>query len=293
MTVVNDAELIETRPSGAALGAEIKGVDLSQPLSAQAFARIEDELHAHGVIYIRDQAIDDARFLAFSHLFGPELDIHPFRQYAKPDHPEIFILSNIIENGRQIGALDAAQYWHTDLSYTTHPSRVSILYALEIPVQDERALGNTEFASAAAAYDALPAAMKARLQGLRAAHLAEKPKVRTSGFMRPLDAGTKSRLAPVVHPVVRTHPFTGRKCLYVNEGFTTHIVDIERAESDTLLAELFARQTRAEFVHAHSWRAGDVVMMDNCLCIHQGIGDYALPLRRRIHRTIVKGSVPF
>lgn len=275
------------------IGAEIRGVDLSRPLAEAQFRAIERALHDRGVICFRNQRIDDAGQKAFSYWWGAELDIHPFTRYGKPAHPEVFILSNILgEDGRNIGAVDAAQYWHTDLSYTEMPSRVSILYSVEIPMKDGRPLGDTEFASTAAAYDALPEDMKLRLARLKAAHYAQKPK-KSSNFMKPLDEETQSKLKEVVHPVVRTHPQTGRKCLYVNHGFTTRILGMEAAESDRLLDELFDFIVQPRFMHVHKWAVGDVIVWDNCSSIHQGIGDYKLPCRRLIYRTIVKGSVPF
>ena len=287
------ADPITVIPSGAAVGAEIRGVDLSRPVGPDTFAQIEAALHEHGAVWFRDQKLDDAQQKAFSLLWGDELDIHPLRKFAKPGYPEVFVLSNILDvSGNPVGAVDAAQYWHSDLSYSTHPSRVSILQAIEIPMQDGMPLGETEFASTAAAWDALPADMQHRLLGLKAAHLAQKPK---SGghFVKPLDSDTQSRLQEVVHPLVRTHPFTGRKCLYVNHGFTTHIVGLPPAESDRLLQELFDFIVQPRFMFVHRWAVGNVLVWDNCSTIHQGVGNYKLPQRRLIYRTIVKGGVPF
>lgn len=280
-------------PGAGPIGAEVTGIDLAAPIDADRFAVLESALHTHGVLCFRRQTWTDEAQMRFSRLWGPDLDIHPLHQYAKPDHPEIFVLSNIRDAaGRPIGAPDAAQYWHTDLSYTTHPSRVSILYGVEIPHDDDgKPLGETEFACSIRAYEALPETMKRRLSGLHAAHLAQKPKP-GGNFMKPLDDATQARLREAVHPVVRTHPFTGAKCLYVSFAFTTRIVELPPDESDALLAELFAFQTRPEFMHVHRWAPGDVLMWDNCSTIHQGVGNYN-PRRRLVYRTIVKGSAPF
>jgi taurine dioxygenase len=288
------AMTLQAVSSGDAIGAEVRGADLSRPMDAASFDVIEGALHQYGVVVLRGQSIDVPQQKAFSLLWGEELDIHPVRKFAMPGHPEILILSNIInENGEPAGAADAAQYWHTDLSYMTHPSRVSILYGVEIPQDDAgRPLGETEFASSAAAHDALPQRLRQRLQSLRAAHLAQKPKSR-SHFVKPLDAETQARLKEVVHPVVRTHPYTGRKCIYVNPGFTTHIVGMPAAESDALLQELFDFILQPRFRYVHRWAAGDVLIWDNCSTIHQGVGNYRLPQRRLMYRTIVKGSAPY
>jgi taurine dioxygenase len=217
------------------------------------------------------------------------------RDFAKPDNPEVFVLSNIVEDGRPIGAADAAQYWHSDLSYTDHPSRVSLLYAIEVPRdQDGRAVGDTEFAAANMAYRELDDRTKERIQGLWAFHDARKAKKgKSSHFSKPLAGDVAARLAQVRHPVVRTHPFTGVRCLYVNEGFTTHIDGLGQEESDELLHHLFAHMTRRDFVYTHKWEVGDLVIWDNCLTIHQGIPNYGPNQRRLMHRTIVKGSAPY
>lgn len=284
---------LKVTPSDRILGADVQGVDLSGVVTGRQFQAIEAALHEFGVLAIRKQQIDDSRQLAFSRLFGQELDIHPMLQFAKAQNPEVFILSNILENGKQIGAVDAAQYWHSDLCYTPHPSRVSILYAIEVPEQDGRTLGATEFASTAAAYEQLSDEWKRKLDGLRAIFVAQKPKKSSKSHFAKLDKDTAAKLDEVSHPIVRTHPFTGQKCLFVNEGFTTRVVGVSENESDDILSYLFAHMTKSEFIYRHAWAVGDVVLWDNCQTIHQGIGDYALPQRRLLYRTIVKGSAPF
>jgi taurine dioxygenase len=291
---VGSAAGLRIVPSGDAIGAEILGADLSRPLDAASFDLIEGALHQYGVVVLRGQSIDVPQQKAFSLLWGDELDVHPVRQFAMPGHPEILILSNIVkENGEPAGAADAAQYWHTDLQYMSHPSRVSILYGVEIPHDDAgRPLGETEFSSTAAAYDALPGRLRKRLEGLRAAHLAQKPKSRTH-FTKALDAETLSRLKETEHPLVRTHPYTGRKCIYVSPGFTTRIVGLPASESDALLQELFDFILQPRFMYIHRWAKGDVLVWDNCSTVHQGVGNYRLPQRRLMYRTIVKGTEPF
>jgi taurine dioxygenase len=287
---------IRITPLAAPLGAEVAGIDLANlPPGKDWFKEIEAGLHQHRVLVFRNQRIDDAQMLHFSKLFGKELDIHAMTQFAKPDNPEVFVLSNILEDGRQIGAVDAAQYWHSDLCYTRTPSRTSMLYALEVPVKGGEILGPTDFADTAAAYVALPAEVKQRAGGLKAHFKAskKKPSQKTSHFNK-LDKDTQSRLEEsVVHPVIRTHPFTGEKSIYVNEGFTTEILDMDPAESEKLLDYLFKFTTQQRFIYRHTWAVGDVVLWDNALTIHQGVGNYALPQRRLLYRTIVKGTEPF
>jgi taurine dioxygenase len=212
----------------------------------------------------------------------------------------VLIVSNIVENSRPIGNMDAGHHWHTDLSYLPLPSRCTILYAREVPHREGKAVGDTLFASTYAAYDALPAAMKQRLAGLKAIHSyvgqyqARAAKIRQAGGVREdLSEEQQKKVPDVSHPIVRTHPYTGRKCLYVSAGLNTGIVGMSPEESRPLLQELFDHCVRPEFVYRHSWRVGDLVMWDNCSAQHCAVADYALPERRLMYRTTVIGSAPF
>jgi taurine dioxygenase len=283
-------------PYDAPLGARIEGIDVHRPIDDGVFHQIEAALHNYGVVVFPQQYLDDASQKAFSLRFGSELDIHPLRDFAKPENPEVFILSNIVKDGRPIGAADAAQYWHTDLSYTPYPSRVSLLYAIEVPRDDTgRPLGDTEFAASYKAYQDLDETTKTRIQGLHAFHDARKDKKqsKTSHFSKPLSGDVQERLRQVRHPVVRTHPYVGTRCLYVNEGFTTEIDGLSPADSNELLETLFEHMTRREYVYAHKWDVGDLVVWDNCLTIHQGIPNYGPHQHRLMYRTIVKGTRPY
>jgi taurine dioxygenase len=150
---------MRAKPLSPLFGVEIEDVDLSQDLDDPTFARIEQAFNQRSVALFRSQRITHARHVEFSRRFGA-LEIHVLREYVRPEHPEIYVLSNIIENGKPVGIKDAGNYWHTDLSYTRAPSRGSIMYAIEVPEQDGVPLGDTQFASTAAAYDALSAEMK-------------------------------------------------------------------------------------------------------------------------------------
>jgi taurine dioxygenase len=288
-------DLPRVKPLAAPLGAEIHGVDLSAPLAERAFAVVEDALHRYEVVVFRGQSLTDAALKQVSLAFGPELNIHPLHQFNKPDVPEITVLSNIIgADGKALGATDAGQHWHSDLSYTTHPSRVTLLYALEVPLSDAgEPLGETRFASTSRAYEDLPASMKLRLRGLRASHFAQKPKGTASHFNQPLSAEVEARLQKVVHPVVRTHPYTGKQCLYVSRGFTVAIEGMPRDESDELLEFLYEHMTQDKYIYTHRWAVGNLVINDNCATIHKGTGNYKYPQRRLVYRTIVKGTIPY
>lgn len=279
--------------SAAPLGAEITGLNLAEPMPADTFRAIEDVLHDRAVLVIRAQQLTEEQHIAFSYRFG-ELEIHIARQYLKPEHPEILMVSNVIENGRSIGARDAGQFWHSDLSYVDNPSRCSLLYALEVPMKDGRVLGDTLFASAAYAYETLPVPLQERLEGARAIHRYAdryRQQQETTG-REPLTEEQLKRVPDVSHPVIRSHPLTGRKVLFVNEGFTAYVEGMTQRESDSLLQGLFAHIVRREVLYAHHWQPGDLLIWDNCLVQHCAVGDYHLPLRRLMHRTTVAGAAP-
>ena len=227
--------------SAAPVGAEITGLDLAEPLADDTFRAAEDVLHDRGVVVFRDQQLTEEQHIAFSRRFG-ELEIHVAKQYLKPGYPEILVLSNVLENGHRIGVPDAGQFWHSDLSYVDNPSRCSLLYTREVPVQDGRVLGETLFASAVHAYETLPAPLKVRLDGARAVHRYAdryKQQQETTG-REPLSEEQLKKVPDVSHPVIRSHPLTGRQVLFVNEGFTAYMEGMTQTESDLLLRGLFA-----------------------------------------------------
>lgn len=283
---------MKIRTLSPTFGAEVVGVDLALDLDAPTFAAIEKTYNECSVVLFRDQHIGDEQHVRFSRRLG-ELEIHVLKEYVKPLNPELYVLSNIVENGKPIGIKDAGNYWHTDLSYTPAPSRGSIMFALEVPhAADGTPLGDTQFASTAAAYDALPQVMKDKLAGLKAVHrfwdryLRER---KAAGSDVVVSEERRAQTPDVAHPVIRVHPFSGRKCIYVNEGFTIGIVDMPETESRALLKDLYAHCTQPEFTYRHHWRAGDVVMWDNCATLHRATVDFALPQRRLMQRTTLKG----
>jgi alpha-ketoglutarate-dependent taurine dioxygenase len=278
------------RRFAAALGAEIEGLDLARPLDDATFAAVREAfLDSEGVLVLRDQRITPEQHIEFSRRFGP-LAIHVLRQFLLPGHPEILLVSNVIEDGKPIGLGDAGRYWHSDLSYVAEPSLGSLLHAQEIPTEG----GDTSFANLYAAYEALPGAVKRRLDGTRATHSYRKSYdvLEGSPFRPKLSAAQQAEVRAVVHPVVRTHPETGRKALFVNEGFTERILDIPEAESRELLRFLFAHSTEPRFIYRHRWRDHDLVFWDNRCAIHFAHG-CPPALRRHMHRTTVQGDVPF
>jgi taurine dioxygenase len=274
----------------AALGAEIEGLDLAQPLDEATFAAVRRAfLESEGVLVFRDQHLSPSQHVAFSRRFGP-LMIHVLKQYLLEGYPEILKVSNVIENGKPVGLGDAGRNWHSDLSYAPEPSLGSLLYALELPAEG----GDTSFANMYAAYDALPADVKRRIEGKRAAHSYSHSYDRFHGsaFRPPLSSEQKEKVPEVTHPIVRTHPETGRKALFVNEGFTASIVDVPEEESRALLARLFAHSAEPRFAYRHRWRPHDLLFWDNRCAIHLAHG-CPPEMRRHMHRTTVKGDTPY
>jgi taurine dioxygenase len=278
--------------SGAACGAEI-ACDLAQDFDEATFREIEHAFHDNIVVVFRGQTLSNERHIEFSRRFG-ELEIHIVRKYLLPGFPEILLISNIRDDrGEHIGLADAGFTWHSDTSYRRRPSRCSLLYAKEVPQRDGRPLGDTVFANAIAAYEALSESMKKRLAGLRAIH---RYSARRRGADSPRPKLTQAQLEEtpdIAHPIVRTHPYTGRKSLYVTAGECVGIEGMPKDEAVDLIAELDTHCVRPEFLYRHKWQVGDLLMWDNTSSMHLAICDYALPDRRLMHRTTVIGTVPF
>lgn len=301
---------IDVERTDRPVGAQIAGVDLSQPLDDDTFGEIRNAYYANSVIVFRDQHLTPAQQIDFSRRFGA-LEIHVLKQFLLPGHPEILVISNIVEDGRAIGLADAGRVavWHTDLSYMKAPSAGSALYALEIPHNAAGdAVGDTLFASTFMAYDALSESTRKRLTGLKATHHMtkgyDKDKDKDKGTGKAAhpdkpatrieyDDSQRSQVPDHAHPIIRTHPVTGRKCIYINELTCTGIIGMPESESTPLLQELYAHCTQPQFIYRHKWRVGDLLMWDNCSLLHLAVPDYALPQRRRMHRTTIMGSVPF
>ena len=280
----------EVRPFNAPVGAEIIGLDISKPISAEDFKRIHQAHLDHHVLVFRGQRITPQEHIDFSRRFGP-LEIHVLHQFHLKNHPEILIVSNIKENGEPIGLGDAGVYWHSDISYKPQPSLGSLLHVQELPSEG----GDTLFADQHLAWEALDPELQQRILPLKAEHsyLAKYEELRAKNPWRPkLSQAQIDQVAPAVQPVVRTHPETGRKALFVSEHFTTRIVGLPQEESDALLAELFAHSVKPEFVYRHQWAPHDLVFWDNRSLMHLAAGtpDH---LRRRLNRTTIVGDTPF
>ncbi|MCK9508919.1 MAG: TauD/TfdA family dioxygenase [Pigmentiphaga sp.] len=292
--------------TGEKFGAEITGIDLSKPLDDATFKQVHDAFFENQVVVFKNQSLEPAQQIAFTKRFG-ELEHHVRKESRLAGYPEVFIISNLIgEDGKPVGAVDAGRFWHSDLSYKQHPSMLSALYSIEIPERDGKVYGDTEYASVVAAYDELPEDLKKRIDKLSAVHsyafyrkknrAAQEEEARQGGRIIQEPELTDEQLKSVpdmAFPIVRTHPVTGRRTLFVNEAHTSHIVGISPDESDEILSELYQHIVKPQFRHVHKWERGDLLMWDNTSAQHKATFDYDLPLRRLMYRTTVRGSVPF
>jgi taurine dioxygenase len=258
-------------------GAEIRGVDLSRPLDEPTFKEIHAALIDNGVIFFRDQHLTPEQQKAFGRLFG-ELHMHPAAPRELPEHPEILVI-HADENSKHV----AGENWHSDVSCDLEPPMGSILYMHELPPVG----GDTLFASMYAAYEALSEPMKRFLEPLTAMHEGEHVYRGRYGVN---DAGKVFPKAE--HPIVRTHPVSGRKALYVNGGFTTKIVQLKRPESDALLQFLYRHVETPEFHCRFRWQVNSIAFWDNRCMQHHAMWDY-YPQRRHGHRVTIKGDKPF
>ena len=280
------------------VGAEIYGLDLSQNLDDNTIHAIEAALDCYGMVVFRNQDLGPAEQIAFTRRFG-EVPSHVRQEFSLEGYPEIHLISNIKEGERSIGSAYAGDGWHSDLCFTKTPAQYLVLNAKELPHDDDgNVLGDTLFASAAKAYDSLPQKVKEKIAGRRGIQQyhrrqAIKQKERVGDHARPdLTAAQLAETPDITQPVIRTHNRTGRACIYVNPVYTFGIEGMEEQEAQSLLTMLEEHivKPEAEKVYRHKWRSGDVVMWDNCLMQHEAITDYALPQRRLMYRTTVKGE---
>jgi taurine dioxygenase len=286
--IVRDSHLgsIDVVSNGAALGAEVRGVDLKS-LDELQFAALKRAWHDYQVILVRDQTLSDQDLIAFSRRFG-DLDWAPVQETGRrfvEGLPEIYIVSNVTVNGQPIGSLGAGEaVWHTDMSYLDIPPMASMLYALEIPP----AGGNTSFCSMYAIYEALPAGLKRRIADLKIKH---DGTYNSGGYLRQgVTATDDPRTSPgAVHPLVCTHPETGRRMLYLGRRRNAYLMGLELAGSEALLDELWDFVSRSEFAWEHVWQVGDLVLWDNRCTMHRR-DPFDASARRIMHRTQIEGS---
>ncbi len=286
---------------GKHIGAAITGVDLSQPLDDHTFAQVSQAFFDNEVAVFAGQKLTPDQQIAFTSRFGV-LEHHVRKEARLGDHPEIFILSNKLDaRGKAIGAMDAGRFWHSDLSYRTEPSLLSALYAVEIPLKDGKPLGDTHFASTTAAYSALSDDLKQKISNLRNIHSYREYRLKNYAAQQDDErrgirtvqehAPTPEQLASVpdmATPVVREHPVTKRKGLFISEGHTWKMEGMPRDDGDALLRRLYDHMIKPEFMYTHHWTPGDLLMWDNIAVLHKATFDYD-PLPRLLYRTTVRG----
>src|SRR4051794_36200068 len=288
--------MLSIEPTGAVLGATVRGLDLARPLADADFATVLRALGEHGVLRIPGQRIEARARRAFSRRFG-SIQGSVTGKFHHREVPEVGILSNVVENGEPIGIADAGQDWHTDMSYTDTKGFVNVLYAVKVPQRDGRPLGDTLFANMHAAYDDLPSEVKQRLAGMTARHdfnvFWENMRTRPSSARAPLTPEQRAKRPPAVHPVFMTHPITGRKVLYCNPGYAERILELPEAESREMLDFLFAHQLQPKYQYAHRWTVGDVLIWDHLGTLHNAIPDYGPNEERLMLRCQVMAETVF
>lgn len=278
---------IGTRLSPAG-GVAITGADLTRPLAPDLLELILTAFRDHHILVFRDQDLSKEAQLAFTLQFG-EIEEHVGRHAAASRYGLVHTVTNLDDDGNPTTRLSQVgnYHWHTDKSYHAVPSLMTLLHARELPPEG----GDTQFANMAMAYDALPDATKQRIAGLRAVHSWAASR-RRAGAPPPSEIEMRER-PPVDHPLVRTHPETGAKTLYMG-NHASHILGMKEDESEALLFELLEHATQPQFVYTHHWRDGDLVMWDNRALLHRALANYEMARHRRVlHRTVVTGTVPF
>ena len=267
-------------PLSPAIGADIRGVDLTRELDETTFLRVREAWYAHNILLFTGQRLSLANQVRFAARFGELATIHNKRgNPGVTEHPSVMYISNVRQDGRLIGALpDGEMFFHSDQCYLERPCMATMLYAMDIPSRG----GDTLFANMYAAYDTLPDDLKRRIQDRMAMNVYDYGNNPTQRPTADLD-----NVPAYPHPMVNMHPVTGRPALFVNRLMTTHIVDMPRKESDKILAFLFDHQEQSRFVYTHVWTPGDLILWDNRCTLHART-DFDASERRRLRRVIIQ-----
>jgi taurine dioxygenase len=276
------------KPNPNRFGAQVLQIDLSQDLSQEEFLQIEKALGTYSVLCFASQNLSSLELKTFASRFGT-LEVNVANQYQDPDHPQVMILSNKLdEQGKPLGLKDAGQDWHTDMSYSKDIAFANVLYALEIPFRDGLPLGNTAFCSTRLAYQALPVELKNKLKGMTVTHdfakFWDNMRTRPGSSRAPLSAQQRAAKPPVSHPIFLKHPITADEILYANPGYAIRINELKEDESERVLKQLFDIQLMPQFHYQHRWRVGDVLMWDNISTLHNAVADYRADEHRYIKR---------
>ncbi|HZX87458.1 MAG TPA: TauD/TfdA family dioxygenase [Reyranella sp.] len=277
--------MLSFRPLNDVIGAEVSGVDLAEPLSPADFDRIKAVWFDRTILVFRGQSMTPAQQIAFTRLFG-ELVVYTRSTNALPGHPEVLVLSNLTRDGKPIGSPASGRYWHSDGHYLKQPPSASLLYGIEVPPTG----GHTWFANMQAAYDALPDATKQRIDGRKVIISRVQSRPYNYPNKPPVTEQERAAWPDMPQPLVRTHPETGRKALYVGGNVPWQVEGMPVEESDVLIPQLQAFATRPEFTYVHHWRAGDVILWDNRSSMHRATAYDQIGGRRLMHRTTVAGD---
>ena len=273
---------MEVIPLSSALGAEIRGVNAARPIDEATFARIRDAWHQHLVILLRGQDLDEDQQVRFAERFGPLSPIHT--DHHSPTNKAVMYIGNRKKDGKLVGALPLGEMqFHSDQCYKERPAMGTMLYAIEIPAEG----GNTLFANAYKAYDALPVEVKERVTGRKAVQVYDYG----GGVLDRKHMVEPQEGLSYAHPVARMHPATGRKALYVNRLMTHSIEGLPREESERLLGIMFATIERPEFIYEHRWRVGDLLLWDNRCTLHAR-RDFDPSASRWLRRVTIQGERP-
>ena len=271
-------------PSGAALGAEVRGLDLTRPLTETKTVALRQALLQHLLLVFPEQHLTAGQLVDFCRCFGP-ITRHILDQFYHPEDHDLCIISNVLESGKGRATVGSAgSYWHSDLSYLAEPAETSMLYAIEVPETG----GDTLFCNMYAAYEELSEAMRLRIAGLTAVHNIMSGTGADSKV--PLTEAQRAKVPDAIHPIVQRHPETGREALFVNPGFTRRVVELDARAGTTLLEELFAHANEARFIYRHKWQAGDVTLFDGRASMHSATGGYTNTDRRTLWRAFMGGS---
>jgi taurine dioxygenase len=274
-------------PTGQILGATVRGLDLSRPLTTPEIGFVLAALGRHGVLRFPDQKLTPAQQKAFTLQFG---GLHQNASHRVEGVPEISILSNIVENGKNIGYLDAGMIWHRDVTHKKVPAFATVLHALKVPRRQGKAIGDTLFANTQAAYDDLPEAMKRRLKGGTAVHSSAQynQNVRAAGSQRGSYDKMPYQHEAIAHPLVRPHPLTGKDSLYCDPGNVERLEGLgegEGGDATAVLQFLNAHQTQEKYRYAYSWTEGDVLLWENFGTLHRATPDYGPDEHRLMQRS--------
>jgi taurine dioxygenase len=290
--------MLTIEPTGAILGATVYGLDAAKPVSETDFGRVLAGLGQYGVLRFPGQHLDEEGVRRFSQFFG---DIQgpssgPLTTDGK-EVPVVGILSNIQKNGKYIGAPDAGQDWHTDMSYRDVIGFVNVLYGIRIPRRDGKPLGGTEFSNMHAAYEALPDEIKTKLANATVTHAFEKfwehMRQNKNSGRPPMSEEQRRRRPPVVHPLFMTHPITRGKVLYCNPGYSIRINELPETESQAMLRYLYDHQLEDRFRYTHQWTENDLLVWDHIGTIHRAIADYRPDEIRLMRRCQVMATKVF